>query len=67
VLREEYRLGVNEAGFYKEVLNTDAAIYGGCDQGNSGGVMSQPIPCQGRPHSVLLRLPPLATVIFTLA
>jgi len=64
VLRENYRLGVPEAGFYREILNSDAEHYGGSNQGNAGGVHSEPVPWMGRPHSLRITLPPLAGVIF---
>ncbi len=63
VVREHYRLGVLSAGFYREVLNTDAEIYGGQNRGNSGGVSAEPIPDRGREWSVTLTLPPLSTII----
>lgn len=63
VIREEYRIGVPRTGLYAERLNTDAAIYGGSNVGNAGAVMAEPIPCHGRPFSLLLTLPPLATLI----
>jgi 1,4-alpha-glucan branching enzyme len=62
VVREGYRIGVPQAGFYSEALNTDAAIYGGSNVGNMGGVQSAPIPHMGRQQSILLTLPPLAAV-----
>jgi 1,4-alpha-glucan branching enzyme len=62
--REGYRIGVPQPGFYGEVLNTDAQTYGGSNLGNLGGHYSDPIPWQGRDHSLLLRLPPLATTGF---
>ena len=37
VPRFGYRIGVPAAGFYRELMNSDAAIYGGSDLGNSGG------------------------------
>jgi 1,4-alpha-glucan branching enzyme len=64
VVRENYRVGVPEPGFYREVLNTDAAIYGGSNVGNSGGVEAEPVPWMGHPHSLSLHLPPLGTVFF---
>jgi 1,4-alpha-glucan branching enzyme len=64
VVRGGYRLGVPKPGFYKEILNTDADIYGGGNVGNLGGVQSEPIPWQGREHSVQIELPPLALVGF---
>ncbi len=66
VPREGYRIGVPEGGFYEEILNTDAATYGGSNIGNYGGLHSQEWPWQGRGHSVQINLPPLATVGFRL-
>ncbi len=61
-----YRVGVPEAGWYRERLNTDAREYGGSGQGNLGGVEASPGPWDGQPCSLLLTLPPLATVILSL-
>ena len=63
VPREGYRLGVPKPGFYSEVLNTDAALYGGGNIGNLGGVYSEPIPMHGHAQSILVRLPPLALIV----
>ena len=60
VVRENYRVGVPQAGYYAEVLNTDSAIYGGSNVGNMGGVQSAPVPYMGRQQSIVLTLPPLA-------
>ncbi|HKO83187.1 MAG TPA: 1,4-alpha-glucan branching protein GlgB [Actinomycetota bacterium] len=62
VVRQRYRVGVPRAGFYREVLNTDAASYGGGNVGNAGGVRSEPVPAQGHPHSIVLTLPPLGVL-----
>jgi 1,4-alpha-glucan branching enzyme len=62
VPRHGYRLGVPRAGFYREVVNTDAAVYGGGNVGNAGGVHASATPWQGQPHSVVITLPPLAVV-----
>jgi 1,4-alpha-glucan branching enzyme len=62
VVRESYRVGVSQEGWYEEIINTDAATYGGSNIGNFGGVHSEPTPWQGRSHSLSLRLPPLALV-----
>jgi 1,4-alpha-glucan branching enzyme len=59
VLRSEYRIGVPEPGFYAELLNSDAAIYGGSNAGNGGGVGSEPIAAHGFEQSVRLVVPPL--------
>jgi 1,4-alpha-glucan branching enzyme len=64
VPREKYRFGVPEDGIYDEILNTDAAMYGGSNAGNGGAVSSEPVPVHGRPHSIELTLPPLAVVVF---
>jgi 1,4-alpha-glucan branching enzyme len=64
VVRESYRVGVPTDGFYQEILNTDAQTYGGGNIGNWGGIWADPIPWQGRSHSLTLRLPPLAVVGF---
>jgi len=60
VVRAGYRIGVPKPGFYREILNTDAEVYGGSNVGNMGGVHSDPIPWQGRDHSVQVELSPLA-------
>jgi 1,4-alpha-glucan branching enzyme len=62
VVRKGYRIGVPQPGFYKEVLNTDAAIYGGSNVGNMGGIRSEPVRQTGRDHSIPMTLPPLAAV-----
>ncbi|MCT7949733.1 1,4-alpha-glucan branching protein GlgB [Ancylothrix sp. C2] len=66
VPRYNYRLGVPTAGFWKEVLNSDAGEYGGSNLGNFGGVHADEIPCHGHDFSVSLTLPPLAVVFFKL-
>jgi 1,4-alpha-glucan branching enzyme len=64
VPRHNYRVGVPNRGFWKEVLNSDAAYYGGSGVGNSGGVESVPLPAHGRYHSLGITLPPLGAVVF---
>ena len=64
VPRHAYRIGAPNAGWYEEVLNTDAGIYGGGNIGNWGGMHADPIPWQGRAHSLSLTLPPLSTIGF---
>jgi len=59
-----YRIGVPQAGFWRELLNSDAKEYGGTGQGNLGGVEAAPIPLHGRPYSLTITLPPLAAVFF---
>jgi len=64
VPRSNYRLGVPQEGFYRELINTDSAIYGGSNMGNSGGVHSTSVPSHGLPHSLVLTLPPLSVLFF---
>jgi 1,4-alpha-glucan branching enzyme len=66
LVRYNYRLGVPEAGFYREIINTDAETYGGSNVGNYGGARSEDAPWMAREHSILIHLPPLATVAFKL-
>ena len=63
VPRHNYRIGVARAGFWREVLNSDAREYGGSGQGNFGGTDSVSIPMHGRHHSLSLTLPSLAIVV----
>jgi 1,4-alpha-glucan branching enzyme len=66
VVRYNYRLGVPEPGFYRELINSDAETYGGSNVGNLGGVQSEASEWMGRGHSILIHLPPLATVALKL-
>jgi 1,4-alpha-glucan branching enzyme len=63
VPRHNYRVGVPDVGFWREVLNSDAPVYGGSGVGNHGGVQSVPVPFHGRPHSLNLTLPPLGLLV----
>jgi len=64
MVRYNYRLGVPKPGFYREIINTDAETYGGSNVGNLGGVQTEEVPWMGHDHSILVHLPPLATVAF---
>jgi 1,4-alpha-glucan branching enzyme len=64
VPRNNYAVGVPEAGFYREILNSDAEAFGGSNMGNSGGVMAAALPRHNRPASISITIPPLAVVIF---
>ena len=59
VPRHGYRVGVSHGGTWKEVLNSDAAVYGGSGVGNQGGVVTAAHPWHGRSHSISITLPPL--------
>jgi 1,4-alpha-glucan branching enzyme len=65
VLRQNYRVGVPRGGGWRERLNSDAAVYGGTNHGNLGGVDAAPLPAHGYPASLTLELPPLGIVFFT--
>jgi 1,4-alpha-glucan branching enzyme len=58
-----YRIGVPQAGTYRELLNTDSGVYGGGNEGNLGAVHTDPVTMHGRAHSLALTLPPLAAII----
>ena len=62
VPRENYRLGVPRGGWWREMLNSDAGTYGGSGRGNRGGVEAAPVGAHGHYHSLVLDLPPLATL-----
>ncbi|MFP4166894.1 MAG: 1,4-alpha-glucan branching protein GlgB [Opitutales bacterium] len=66
VHREGYRVGVPCPGFWKEVLNTDAKEYGGFGFGNAGGKEAEELAWDGRPHSLLIDVPPFSTSVFRL-
>ncbi len=59
-----YHIGVPQSGFWKEVLNSDAAIYGGSSQGNMGGQQTKPIAFHGRAQSIEITIPPLGIIFF---
>ncbi len=67
VPRQGYRIGVPEAGTYREVLNSDAAQYGGSNLGNMGEVKTEPVNWQGFPAALSLTLPPLSVLVLKLA
>jgi 1,4-alpha-glucan branching enzyme len=67
VPRIGYRLGVPQGGHWREIMNTDAGIYGGSNLGNGGGVTADDQSWGDFPASVSLTLPPLSTVIFEVA
>jgi 1,4-alpha-glucan branching enzyme len=64
VPRLAYRVGLPACGWHKELLNTDAASYGGSNLGNGGGVDATPVAYHGLPCSAMITLPPLAALYF---
>ena len=60
-----YRIGVPQPGHYRECLNTDSTHYGGSNLGTPLGMATaERVALHGRPHSIVIDLPPLATVMF---
>jgi len=64
VPRPKYRVGLPRPGRWREVLNSDAAIYGGGNIGNLGGVVSEDFNCHHQSYSAEFTLPPLSVVAF---
>ncbi len=64
VPRERYRVGLPRAGKWREVLNSDAAIYAGSNKGNFGGVTAEKIPCHSQQNSAEFYLPPMSVSVF---
>jgi 1,4-alpha-glucan branching enzyme len=62
VPRQSYRLGVPDAGLYREILNSDSSYYEGSNVGNAGEIETESISCHNRKFSINLTLPPLAAV-----
>ena len=63
VPRPHYKVGVPISGYWKEILNTDAEVYSGSNLGNNGGVETSAEGSHGRPYSITVQIPPLATVM----
>jgi len=64
VPRPGFRVGLPREGRWREILNTDAAIYGGSNSGNAGGIEAVEGPRHGLPFSAELMLPPLGVLWF---
>jgi 1,4-alpha-glucan branching enzyme len=64
VPRSGYRIGLPHAGRWREIVNSDAAQYGGSNLGNLGGVIAEDVPGHGMPYSAEFVIPPLATMYF---
>ncbi len=66
VPRYSYRIGVPQAGTYRELFNSDAACYGGSNLSNGIAIVSEDIAWMNQPYSLALTLPPLAGIVLTL-
>jgi len=62
VPRHNYQIGAPAEGHWRELLNSDAQMYGGSGQGNLGGIDAAPVGRHGHRHSLTLTLPPLAAI-----
>ena len=62
--RSNYRVGVPSAGYWREILNSDASHYGGSGLGNGGGAEARAEAYSGEPASLGVILPPLGAVVF---
>ena len=63
VPRVGYRVGLPQAGRYRELLNSDSHYYGGSNLGNAAVLDASEQAWMGRPASLTLTLPPLAGVV----
>ncbi|MBL6751373.1 MAG: 1,4-alpha-glucan branching protein GlgB [Nevskia sp.] len=63
VPRQGYRIGVPQGGYWREVFNSDAALYGGSGMGNAGGAAAAAQASHGLPFSLSLTVPPLAALL----
>ena len=61
----DYRIGLPRAGRWREILNTDATVYGGSGTGNLGAIDAMPEPWHGQPTSARITLPPLGVLWLT--
>jgi 1,4-alpha-glucan branching enzyme len=63
VPREGYRIGVNFAGTYREIFNSDSGFYEGSNLGNGKPIITEAIAWMGRNQSLNLTLPPLGAIL----
>ncbi|ADE56381.1 1,4-alpha-glucan branching protein GlgB [Aminobacterium colombiense] len=64
VVRHNYLVGVPEAGYWRELLNSDGEIYGGMGEGNMGGKEAMEEPLQRQPCCLSLTLPSFGALFF---
>ena len=64
VPRHGYRIGLPRPGKWRETINSDAAVYGGSNVGNFGGVMSEDETWHNQSYSAEFTLPPLGIIVF---
>jgi 1,4-alpha-glucan branching enzyme len=64
VVRDSYRIGVPQGGWYQEIFNSDSEYYGGSNVGNGPGLQAQHVGHHGRPYSLTVKIPPLGVAVF---
>ncbi|MGD9544455.1 MAG: 1,4-alpha-glucan branching protein GlgB [Methylocystis sp.] len=64
VTRNAYKLGLPRAGRWRELINSDAAVYGGSGLGNLGAIHARGEAFRDFPASAEILLPPLSTLFF---
>jgi 1,4-alpha-glucan branching enzyme len=64
VPRLDYRIGVPNGGWYRELLNSDSSRYTGSNMGNGGGANAEYRPMHGFDYSMSITVPPLGFVLF---
>jgi 1,4-alpha-glucan branching enzyme len=62
IVRTAYRVGVPQAGYYRELLNSDALSYGGSNVGIFGGLDAEAVRSHNHPYSLNLTVPPLGAL-----
>jgi 1,4-alpha-glucan branching enzyme len=67
IVRETYRVGLPRKGKLNEIFNSDAKIYGGSGITNSGKLVIEASPYDGRDYSIELQLPPLSVTVFKIS
>jgi 1,4-alpha-glucan branching enzyme len=67
VARTAYRIGLPQAGAYREIFNSDSGYYGGSNLGNSGIVQATALATMGQPASAELTLPGLGVIVLAKA
>ena len=63
VPRDNYRIGVPNAGRFVEKLSSDDVRFGGSEYHTTAVVESDPVPAHGKQNSIILQLPPLGCLI----
>lgn len=61
---EGFRIGVPCAGVYKEIFNSDLQEYGGSGKRNETELFSEEVAWHEQNYSLVIKVPPLACVIF---